>query len=140
MPEWLASSRKADLTFLSSISFAKNKKKGSTTQKLFVIKMTDRKKLAHLLRSFSAFDRADGEAESGSTRDVWNVHVVVEPFVPPVRKITPELTRPATLTSQSLVEKPRAQLLYYLGLEQGTRWVLTLSHNCSPPWYIPVLT
>lgn len=98
--------------------------------------MTDHKKLAHLLRSLSAFDRADGEAESGSTRDVWNVHVVVEPFVPPVWKVPLALTWLATLTSQILVEKPRVQMhfVYYLGLEQGTRWVLTLSHNCSPPW------
>lgn len=49
--------------------------------------MTDpKKKVAHLLRSLPAFDGADGQAESGSTRDVWNVHVVVEPFVPPARK------------------------------------------------------
>lgn len=56
---------------------------------LFGITVTDdnkAKKVAHLLRSLPALDRADGEAESGGARDVWNVHVVVEPFVPPARK------------------------------------------------------
>lgn len=36
-----------------------------------------------LLRSLPAFHRANGEAEAGGARDVWNVHVVAEPLVPP---------------------------------------------------------
>lgn len=79
---------------------------------LFGIMVTDDRKprkVAHLLRSLPAFDRADGEAESGGARDVWNVHVVVEPFVPPVRKHRqcehgrPDVTEPSG--------KPRALLL-----------------------------
>lgn len=36
-----------------------------------------------LLSSLPAFHRANGEAEPGGARDVWNVHVVAEPLVPP---------------------------------------------------------
>lgn len=39
--------------------------------------------VANLFSSLPSLHRADGEAESGSTRDVWNVHVVVQPLVPP---------------------------------------------------------
>lgn len=122
-----------DGIFLSPISLAENKKKGSTIQELFVITMTDYKKVAHLLRALPAFNRADGEAESGSTRDIWNVHVVVEPFVPPVRKIPLAWAR-LPWRHRAVRENPELLCVYYLGLEQGTRCVLTLSHNCSPPW------
>lgn len=36
-----------------------------------------------LFSSLPAFHRANGQAEPGSARDVWNVHVVAEPLVPP---------------------------------------------------------
>lgn len=42
--------------------------------------------IAHLFCSLPALHGADGEAESCSAGDVWNVHVVVEPLVPPVNK------------------------------------------------------
>lgn len=38
---------------------------------------------ANLFSSLPAFHRADGEAESSRTGDVWNVHVVVQPLIPP---------------------------------------------------------
>lgn len=40
---------------------------------------------ANLFSSLPSFHRADGEAEPGSARDVWNVHFVVQPLVPPGR-------------------------------------------------------
>lgn len=41
---------------------------------------------SHLLCSFPAFDRANGKAKPGSTWDVWDVHIIREPLVPPVDK------------------------------------------------------
>lgn len=42
--------------------------------------------LSYLLGSFSALDRADGKAESGSTGDVWDVHIICKPLIPPVER------------------------------------------------------
>lgn len=39
--------------------------------------------VADLFSSFPSFHRADGEAESGGSGNFWNVHVVVQPLVPP---------------------------------------------------------
>lgn len=38
---------------------------------------------SYLLGSLPALHRADGEAESGSAGDVWDVHVVGQPLIPP---------------------------------------------------------
>lgn len=59
---------------------------------------------ANLFSSLPAFNRANGEAESGSTRDVWNVHVVVEPLVPPGTRKEPLWLWSVTLLLQSWVK------------------------------------
>ena len=46
------------------------------------------RRVADLLGALPSLHRADGEAEPGRARDVWNVHVVVQPLVPPRRKNT----------------------------------------------------
>lgn len=40
--------------------------------------------MSYLLGTLSAFNRAYGEAEPGSTGDVWDVHIIGEPLIPPV--------------------------------------------------------
>lgn len=102
--------------------------------------------IAHLFCSLPALHGADGEAESCSAGDVWNVHVVVEPLVPPVNKHrdnddhNPYSYWCTAQRGEKLESTATNFTGSYRGFEQGTLWVLTLSHNCSPPWYIPVLT
>lgn len=43
--------------------------------------------LSYLLGSLSALDRADRKAESGSTGDVWDVHIIRKPLIPPVARM-----------------------------------------------------
>lgn len=50
------------------------------------VKLGCKTETCYLLCSLPAFNRANGKAKPGSTWDVWDVHIIREPLVPPVDK------------------------------------------------------